>query len=135
MSLTHDYLHQRRGYRLGVGCCRVRIYRGAGGDAPVVLCTELPEGGAAELGEIGSALAAEVIREHFPDGLPDLPRPLLWIEGRRHHRSKRTRFSLLTFPDYAPRLTNAGFVQLLTLGTPTREPLTAAEVDALADAE
>ncbi len=128
MSLTHDYIYQRRGYRLGVGCCRVRIYRGEEGDAPVVLCTELPEGGEAELGEIASALAAEVIRAHFPDGLPDLPCPLLWIEARRHRRATKTRFALLTFPDYTPRLQKAGFVRLLTLGKPSRKPLAAREV-------
>ncbi|MGI9048657.1 MAG: hypothetical protein ACR2GU_04665 [Rubrobacteraceae bacterium] len=129
MSLTHDYIHQRLGYRVGCGCCRVRIYRGGKDDAPVVLCTELPEGRAAELAEMAGFLAAEVVREHFPDGLPDLPRPLLWIEVRRTRRGGR--YALLTFPSYAPRFSGAGFVRRVTLGTPEREPLVAAEVASL----
>lgn len=133
MTLTHDYIHQRRGYRIGSGCCRIRIFRGAEGDAPVVLCTELPEGGDGELARMAAALAAEVIREHFPDGLPELPRPLLWIEARKSRRSGRGRYSLLTFPSYEPRIRSAGFVRLLTLGTPSREPLTVGEVAVLTD--
>ncbi|MGI9050513.1 MAG: hypothetical protein ACR2GU_14265 [Rubrobacteraceae bacterium] len=135
MSLTHDYIHQRRGYRIGCGCCRVRIYCGAEGDAPVVLCTELPEGSALELAELAGSLAAEVVREHFPDGLPDLARPLLWIEVRRARRSGRKRYALLTFSSYAPRIAGAGFVRRVTLGTPEREPLTPAEVASLTSGE
>lgn len=131
MALTHDYIHQRRGYRIGSACCRVRIFRGADGDAPVVLCTELPEGGDAELASIAAALAAEVIREHFPDGLPDLARPMLWIEARKTRHGKRGRYALLDFPSYEPRTRSAGFVRLLTLGTPSREPLSAREVAVL----
>lgn len=131
MTLTHDYIHQRKGYRTGSGCCRVRIFRGAEGDAPVVLCTELPAGGDGELAGIAAALAAEVIREHFPDGLPELPRPMLWIEARKNRRTGRGRYSLLDFPSYEPRTRSAGFVRLLTLGTPSREPLSAGEVAVL----
>ena len=135
MSLTHDYIHQRRGYRIGCGCCRVRIYRSEQGDAPVVLCTELPEGGALELAELAGSLAAEVVREHFPDGLPNLARPLLWIEVRSTRRSDRKRYALLTFPSYEPRIAGAGFVRRVTLGAPTREPLTPAEVASLTSGE
>ena len=135
MSLTHDYIHQRRGYRIGCGCCRVRIYRGEQDAAPVVLCTELPEGGALELAELAGSLAAEVVREHFPDGLPNLARPLLWIEVRSTRRSGRKRYALLTFPSYAPRIAGAGFVRRVTLGAPTREPLTPAEVASFTSGE
>ena len=132
MTLTHDYIHQRRGYRLGVGCCRVRIYRGAEGDAPVVLCTELPgDADREELAELAGSLAAEVIREHFPDGLPDLPRPLLWIEHRPARRRGRGRCALLSFPSYRPRPAGAGFVRRMTLGAPRREPLSLREVAVL----
>ncbi len=132
MTLTHDYIHQRRGYRLGVGCCRDRIYRGAEGDAPVVLCTELPSGAdREELAELAGCLTAEVIREHFPDGLPDLPRPLLWIEHRPARRRGRGRYALLSFPSYRPRPAGAGFVRRMTLGDPRREPLSLEEVAVL----
>ena len=132
MALTHDYIHQRRGYRLGVGCCRVRIYRGAEGDAPVVLCTELPAGARPEeLAELAGSLAAEVVREHFPGGLPDLPRSLLWIEHRPARRRGRGRYALLSFPSYRPRAAGAGFVRRMTLGVPSREPLSPEEVAVL----
>ena len=42
MNLTHEYMHHRTGYRLGAGCCWIRIYKGAECDAPVVVCEELP---------------------------------------------------------------------------------------------
>ena len=115
-----------------MGCCRVRIYRGAEGDAPVVLCTELPSGAdRQELAELAGCLAAEVIREHFPDGLPDLPRPLLWIEHRPARRRGRGRCALLSFPSYRPRPAGAGFVRRMTLGAPRREPLSLREVAVL----
>ena len=37
MNLTHEYMHHRTGYRLGAGCCWIRIYKGAECDAPVVV--------------------------------------------------------------------------------------------------
>ena len=125
MGAVYDYIHQGGCYRYGVGWCRIRIYGGALGDAPVVLCTDLPEG----FGEgMVESLAAEVIRDRFGT-LPDLPRPLLWIQ---HHPSRRGRgpgkYHLLTFPGYKPRPEGAGFVRRLTLGPPSRETLTPREV-------
>ena len=132
MNPVHDYIHQRRGYRMGVGCCRIRVYREDERDAPVVLCSELPRGGSAELAELAGYLAAEVLREWFPQGLPELPRPLLWIEHRPPRKNDGPgRHTLLTFPDYTPRPEGVGFVRRVTLGTPTREPLTLAEVSVL----
>ena len=81
MNLTHEYMHHRTGYRLGAGCCWIRIYKGAECDAPVVVCEELPGSEASLRGGV-VILAAEVVREHFSGGLPDLPRPLLWVEHR-----------------------------------------------------
>lgn len=129
MNLTHEYIRHRAGYSFGAGCCWIRIYEGEPGDAPVVLCEEVP-GVGADLAEMSSQLAAEVIGEHFPDGLPDLPRPLLWIE-RRVRRRGPGRYYLLTFPSYVPRPAAPGFVRRVTLGAPTREPLSAGEVAAL----
>ncbi len=131
MSLTHEYMHQRTGYRLGSGCCWIRVYKGADRDAPVVVCEELPGVGGAATEETSGYLAAEVIREHFAGGLPDLPRPLLWIEHRPARRRGPGRYFLHTFPSYRPRVVGAGFVRRVTLGTSLREPLRPAEVDAL----
>lgn len=129
MRPLYDYIHQGRCYRYGVGWCRIRIYGGAPGDAPVVLCTDLPEGRGEEMVE---RLAAEVVRDRFGGNLPDLPRPLLWIEHRPSRRGRGPgRYHLLTFPTYEPRLEGAGFVRRLTLGAPSRESLTPQEVTVL----
>jgi hypothetical protein len=126
----YDYIHQGRCYRYGVGWCRIRIYPGEdAGDAPVVLCSELPEERSTGMVE---RLAAEVIRDRFASGLPDLPRPVLWIEHRPPRRGRGPgRYALLTFPTYRPRLEGAGFVRRVTLGAPRREPLTPREVEIL----
>ena len=131
MNLTHEYIRHRRGYAFGAGCCWIRIYEGEAGDAPVVVCEELPGVGGAGVGEMAAQLAAEVILEHFADGLPDLARPLLWIEHRPARRRGPGRYALLTFPSYRPRPSAAGFVRRVTLGAPRREPLAAEEVAAL----
>ncbi len=131
MSLTHEYMHQRTGYRLGSGSCWIRVYKGADCDAPVIVCEELPGGGGAATDETSGYLAAEVIQEHFAGGLPNLPRPLLWIEHRPARRRGPGRYFLHAFPSYRPRVVGAGFVRRVTLGTSLREPLRPAEVDAL----
>ena len=127
MKPLYDYIHQGECYRYGVGWCRIRIYPGeAAGDAPVVLCSELPEDRGVGMVE---RLAAEVIRDRFASGIPDMPRPVLWIEHRPSRRGRGPgRYALLTFPTYRPRLEGAGFVRRVTLGPPHREPLTPREV-------
>ncbi len=126
MNLTHEYIRHRSGYSFEAGCCWIRVYEGEAGDAPVVVCEELPDvGGVAEM---AGQLAAEVILEHFADGLPDLPRPLLWIEHRPARRRGPGRYALLTFPSYHPRSVGAGFVRRMTLGAPRREALDPDEV-------
>jgi hypothetical protein len=61
--------------------------------------------------------------------LPDLPRPLLWIEHRPPRRRRGPgRYTLLTFPSYSPRQVGAGFVRRVTLGPSRREDLTPDEV-------
>ncbi len=133
MQPPYDYIHQGAGYRYGVGWARIRIYAGeSSSDAPVVLCSELPE----NAGEgMVQRLAAEVIRDRFGDGLPDLPRPLLWIEHVPPRRKGPGKYFLLTFPTYTPRSEGAGFVRRFTLGPPSRERLTPREVEALTGEE
>ena len=135
MDLTHEYIRHRRGYSFAAGCCWIRIYEGEGDDAPVVVCEELPGAGGACVAEMAEQLAAEVILEHFAGGLPDLPRPLLWVEHRPARRRGPGRYALLTFPSYHPRPTGAGFVRRVTLGAPRREPLTLKEVAVLTGEE
>ena len=129
MRITHEYIHHRVGYRLGTQCCWLCIYEGESGDAPVVLASEPVEVGIADVADMSEYLAAEVIQTHFSEGLPDLPRPLLWIE----HRPRRGKFGpggyfLLDFPSYSPRPAGAGFVRPVTLGAPRRERLVPREV-------
>lgn len=130
MNLTHEYIHHRTGYGLG-SCCWIRVYKSAVGDAPVVVCEALPEVGGFVTRETTGFLAAEVIRDHFPDGLPDLERPMLWIEHRPALRRGPGKFFLHTFPSYSPKLVGAGFVRRVTLGTSRREPLSPTEAAAL----
>ena len=127
----YDYIHQGGCYRYGVGWARIRIYPGQTAyDAPVVLCSDLPEDRGDGMVE---RLAAEVIRDRFGSGLPDLPRPVLWVEHRPSRRGRGPgRYALLTFPTYSPRLEGAGFVRRVTLGAPRRDPLTPREVEILA---
>lgn len=129
MRITHEYIRHRAGYRLGTQCCWLCIYEGEPGDAPVVLASEPAEVGDAKVADISEYLAAEVIQTHFPDGLPELPRPLLWIERRR--RRGADRYFLLDFPSYSPRPASAGFVRPVTLGAPRRERLAPEEVTRL----
>ena len=129
MRITHEYIHHRTGYRLGKQCCWLCICEGEPGDAPVVLASEPVEVGDAEIASMSEYLAAEVVQTHFPDGLPNLHRPLLWIEHR--HSCRRFgpgRYFLLDFPSYTPRPAGAGFVRPVTLGAPRRERLDPREV-------
>lgn len=133
VRLTREYIHNRQGYRFGTQCCWVRIYRGDSGDAPVVICEELRDSGV-RISELSEYLAAEVIRHHFPEGLPDLPRPLLWIEHRPSRRRGPGRYRLVSFASYTPRPAGVGFVRRETLGSSVhREPLDPGEVAILTD--
>jgi hypothetical protein len=73
MHLANDYIHPTpRG-----GKCRVRIYLPEEDrDAPVVICSELPNNGGTSVAYAAEQLAAEVIRSHR------LPTPLVWVEHR-----------------------------------------------------
>jgi hypothetical protein len=97
----------------------------------VVVCEQLPRVGDVATSEVSGFLAAEVIREHFSDGLPKLPRPLLWIEHRPARRRGPGKYYLHTFPTYHPKTVGAGFVRRVTLGTSHRELLQPSEAAVL----
>jgi hypothetical protein len=71
MHRASDYIHPTpRG-----GQCRVRIYLPEGEyDAPVVICSELPNNGGTSVTYAAEQLVAEVIRSHR------LPTPIVCIE-------------------------------------------------------
>jgi hypothetical protein len=60
---THDYVHYYRGYWSDGGKCRIRIYQ-EDGQAPVVICSQLPENKNTSVTNMAEYLAAEVIEEH-----------------------------------------------------------------------
>jgi hypothetical protein len=133
VKLAREYMHHRSGYRFGTRCYWVRIYEGEPGDAPVVVCSPSTEIECADnAAEASRYRAAEVVRKFFAGGLPDLPRPLLWIE---HHPGRRRRgpgrYSLLGFATYRPKPEGFGFFKRVTLGAAEREPLTPEEVAVL----
>jgi hypothetical protein len=93
MHLASDYIHPTpRG-----GQCRVRIYLPEGErDAPVVICSELPNNGGTSVTYSAHQIAAEVIRSHI------LPTPIVWIE---HWPEENTdggaeTFELVVFSSY-----------------------------------
>ena len=133
MNLSREYMHHRSGYRFGTRCSWVRVYKGEPGDAPIVLCGSPSVIGAAdEDPKAAGYLAAEVVGRFFAGGLPDLPRPLLWIEHRPGPRRRGPgRYFLLSFAAYRPKPEGLGFAKRVTLGEPEREPLTPEEVTAL----
>ena len=135
MNLTHEYIRHRSGYSFGDGCRWIEVNEGGPGDAPMVICEELPGVGGEGAAEITEQLAAEVIVEHVAGGLPDLPRPLLWIEHRPARRRGPGHCTLLDFPSYTPLPRGAGFVRRVTLGEAHREPLTSEEVAILTGEE
>ncbi len=131
MALTHEYIRHRAGYSFGAGAAWIRIYRTHPGDAPIVVCEEVSGIGGAGVDEMSSQLAAEVVKEHFSGGLPNLPVPLLWIEYRPPRRRGPGKYFLLTFRSYEPRPVAAGFARRISLGPPSREPLAPGEVASL----
>jgi hypothetical protein len=92
MHLANDYIHPTpRG-----GKCRVRIYLPEEDrDAPVVICSELPNNDGTSVTYAAKQLAAEVIRSH------KLPTPLVWIEHwPEETREGQETFELIVFSNY-----------------------------------
>jgi hypothetical protein len=93
MHLASDYIHPTpRG-----GQCRVRIYLPEEEqDAPVVICSELPNNGGASITYAAEQLAAEVIRSHR------LPTPLVLIEHwpKESTDGGEETFELVAFSSY-----------------------------------
>jgi hypothetical protein len=93
MHLARDYIHPTpRG-----GRCRIRIYLPEEEqDAPVVICSELPNNWGTSVTYAAEQLAAEVIRSH------GLPTPLVWIEHRPEEAmlDEEETFELVVFSSY-----------------------------------
>jgi hypothetical protein len=93
MHRASDYIHPTpRG-----GQCRVRIYLPEDEqDAPVVICSELPNNGGTSITYAVEQLAAEVVRSH------ELPTPLVWIEHwpKESTDGGEETFELVVFSSY-----------------------------------
>jgi hypothetical protein len=122
--LASDYIHPTpRG-----GRCRVRSYLpGEEQDAPVVICSELPNNRGTSVTYAAEQLAAEVICSHR------LPTPLVWIE----HWPKETTegqetFELVVFSSYkvVERAPYLGETRAW-IGDATGKPLDRASVEVL----
>lgn len=75
MHLASDYIHPYRSARGRRAWCRVRIYLPDDVlDAPVVICSELPNNPGGSVTNSAEVIAAGVIRAN------ELPTPLVWIE-------------------------------------------------------
>jgi len=74
--LASDYIHSYNDAGGRPARCRVRIYLPDDmRDAPVVVCSELPNNPGGPITNSAEAIAAKVIRSHR------LPTPLVWIEN------------------------------------------------------
>jgi hypothetical protein len=128
MRLANDYIHPTpRGDR-----CRVRIYLPEEEqDAPVVVCSELPNNEGSSVTYSAHQIAAEVIRYH------KLPIPV-WIEHYPREATDGTSetFELVVFSSYTVR-ERAPYLgeTRLTIGEPTWKPLERETVEVLVGQE
>src|SRR5215211_4990408 len=93
MLLATNYIHPtpRRGR------CRMRVYLSEEGqDAPVVICSELPNNAGSSVTYSAHQIATEVIRSH------ELPTPLVWIEHwpKESTDGGEETFELVVFSSY-----------------------------------
>jgi hypothetical protein len=104
MHLASDYIHPYKSAGGRSARCRVRIYLPEDvRDAPVVICSELPNNSGGSVTNCAEVIAAVVIRFH------ELPTPLVWIEhwpegstggGRRRPPARRPRAAFYHLPKF-----------------------------------
>jgi hypothetical protein len=97
MHLASDYILPYRSSGGRPSRCRIRIYLSDDvRDAPVVICSELPNNPGGSITNSSEVIAAGVIRSH------ELPTPLIWIEywpKESTDRGEET-FELVVFSSY-----------------------------------
>jgi hypothetical protein len=116
MKETHDYVHYYRGYWSDGGKCRIQIYQ-ENGDAPVVICSQLPDNDNTSVTNMVEYLAAEVIEDH------QLPTPLVWVEHYPENRGNPGEWSVVFFSSWAVREVSLGGVLRRRVGSPRWGPL------------
>jgi hypothetical protein len=131
MDLAADYIHPTP----HGGRCRIRVYGPdeegeAMGDAPVVICSKLPDNRGMSVTDAAERIAAEIIKRH---GL-HVP---VWIEQRTSETAigPEERFALVVFSDYEVRDLPPYLGVRLTIGEPTWKRLDRASVEVLVGQE
>ena len=97
MHLASDYIHPYKDAGGGAARCRVRIcLADEVRDAPVVICSELPNNPGGSITNWAEAITAGVIRAN------ELPTPLVWIEHRPEESTDagEETFELVVFSSY-----------------------------------
>ena len=129
MHLASDYIHPYKDAGGRPARCRVRVYLPDDArDAPVVICSEVPNNLGGSITGSAEAIAAGVIRADR------LPAPLVWIEHwpRESTDGGEETFELVDFSGYevtegAPYLGETR----AWIGEPTWKPLDRAAVEVL----
>jgi hypothetical protein len=114
--MTQDYIHRYRGYWSDGGRCRIRIYQEKR-QAPVVICSQLPDNHNTSVTNMAEYLAAEVIGEY------SLPKPLTWIEHYPEHEGEIGEYSLVSFSCWELKELCIGGVWRQRIGAPGWAPL------------
>jgi hypothetical protein len=96
MHLASDYIHPYKDAGGRRARCRVRIYLPADHlDAPVVVCSELPNNPGGSITNSAEVIAEGVIRAN------ELPTPLVWIEHwPKESTEGQESFELVVFSSY-----------------------------------
>jgi len=128
MHLASDYIHPYKDAGGRHAHCRIRIYLPNDvRDAPVVLCSELPNNPGGSVTNSAEAIASGVIRAN------ELPTPLVWIEHWPKQSSEgQETFDLVVFSIYevSERAPYLGETRAW-IGEPTWKPLDHATVEVL----
>jgi hypothetical protein len=130
IHLASDYIHPYKDAGGHPARCRVRIYLPDDDlDAPVVVCSELPNNPGGSITNSAEMIAAGVIQDN------ELPTPLVWIEHWAEESTGREEaFELVVFSSYevtemAPYLGETR----AWIGDATWKPLDRATVEVLVD--
>jgi hypothetical protein len=96
VHLASDYIHPYKDAEGHPAHCRVRIYLPEDlRDAPVVICSELPNNPGGSITDSAEVIVAGVIRAN------ELPTPLVWIEHWPEESAyEKESFELVDFTNY-----------------------------------
>jgi hypothetical protein len=130
VHLARDYIHPYKDAGGRSAHCRVRIYLpDALRDAPMVICSELPNNPGGSITNSAEVIAAGVVRAN------ELPTPLVWIEHWPEESTEgQESFELVVFSSYevVERAPYLGGTRTW-IGDATWKPLDRASVEILVE--